>query len=105
MIYHLKATLSIADIGTLMNSIPQEHSLEAYDSFVHLQEAEKTLTPESLKKSFESLELHSETDKEAIVNTVLMLVLEANCRRQLAEKLIDKYLSVEDNTDNEQGSK
>jgi DNA-binding transcriptional MerR regulator len=93
MIYHLKATLSIADIGTLMKAIPQERSLEAYDCFVNLQEAEKTLTPEGLKKSFDGIELHSEADKEAIVNTILMLVLEANCRRQLAERLIDRYLS------------
>ncbi len=91
MIYHLKATLSIADIGSLLNAIPQEKSLEAYDGFVKLQEMEKTLAAEELKASLDKITVHTEGEKETAVMTILMLVLEANCRRQLAEKLIDKF--------------
>lgn len=91
MIYHLKATLSIADIGSLLKAIPQERSLEAYDGFVRLQEMEKNIATEALKSSLDKITIHTENDEETAVMTILMLVLEANCRKQLAEKLIDKY--------------
>ncbi len=91
MIYHLKTTLSIADIGALLKAIPQERSLEAYDGFVKLQEMEKEIAAEELKTSLDKITLHTENEEETVVMTVLMLILEANCRRQLAEKLIDKF--------------
>lgn len=91
MIYHLKTTLSIADIGALLKAVPQERSLEVYDGFVKLQETERNIARDSLRESIETIAVHTEDDKETAVMTILMLVLEANCRRQLAEKLIDKY--------------
>lgn len=91
MIYHLKTTLSIADIASLLKAVPQERTLEAYDGFVRLQKMEKELAAESLKTSIDRIEANTETELETAVMAVLMLILEANCRKQLAEKLIDKY--------------
>ncbi len=91
MIYHLKSTLSIADIGALLKGIPQERSLEAYDGFTKLQEREREISADVLSENVDKITEHTEDEKEAALMTVLMLVLEANCRRMLAEKLIDKY--------------
>ncbi len=91
MIYHLKSTLSIADIGALLKAIPQEQSLEVYDGFTKLQERERQLSADTLNESIDNIIEHTEGEKETALMTVLMLVLEANCRRMLAEKLIDKY--------------
>ena len=91
MIYHLKSTLSIADIGALLKGIPQERSLEAYDGFTKLQEREREVSADVLSENVDKIAEHTEDEKEAALMTVLMLVLEANCRRMLAEKLIDKY--------------
>ena len=91
MIYHLKSAISIADIGTLLNAIPQDKSLEAYDGFTALQEMEKRLSSEMIGKSLDAMELKGREDRETLLMTVFMLILESNCRRQLAEKLIDKY--------------
>ena len=87
----LKPVASIADIGTLLNAIPQDKSLEAYDGFTALQEMEKRLSSEMIGKSLDAMELKGREDRETLLMTVFMLILESNCRRQLAEKLIDKY--------------
>lgn len=91
MIYHLKTILSISDIGLLFKSIPQEKGLEIYDGFVKLQERENELSRKVLEESLENIQLHTEDEKETVLMTIITLVLEANCRRQLAERLIDKY--------------
>jgi DNA-binding transcriptional MerR regulator len=91
MIYHLKMTLSISDIGALLKAIPQEKSLEVYDGFVKLQEAEREMSADILKDSYDKIAGHNMGEEENAVMTVLMLIIEANYRKQLAEKLIDKY--------------
>ncbi len=90
MIYHLKSTLSIADIASLLKAVPEERTLEVYDGFVKLQEAERSIADVTLKEGLDRIDM-PKNDKEAVVMSILMLVLEANCRRQLAEKLIDRY--------------
>lgn len=91
MIYHLKNSLSISDIGLLFKNIPQEKGLEIYDCFVKIQERENELSKELLEKSLENIKLHTEDEKETVLMTVITLALEANYRRQLAERLIDRY--------------
>jgi hypothetical protein len=84
-------TLSISDIGALLKAIPQEKSLEVYDGFVKLQEAEREMSADILKDSYDKIAGHNMGEEENAVMTVLMLIIEANYRKQLAEKLIDKY--------------
>ena len=95
MIYHLKSTLSIADIASLLKAIPQEGGLEVYDGFTKLQERERRLSAATLSESVDKILEHTEDDRETALMTVFMLVLEANCRRMLAEKIIDKYFKEE----------
>ena len=97
MIYHLKTTLSIADIGTLLKAVPQDKTLAVYDGFVKLQEQERIRGSKEMSPDFENIITDADTDKESVVMAVLMLILEANSRKQLAEKLIDRYLKENDN--------
>lgn len=96
MIYHLKNSLSIGDIGLLFKGIPKEKELQVYDGFVKLQERENELSKEVIESSLENIQLHTEDEMETVLMTIITLVLEANCRRQLAERLIDKYFKEQD---------
>lgn len=93
MLYHLKTVLSIGDISALLNAIPSESCLEIYDGFIAMQEQQRLEAYDALKTSTDTVSAaDSEQRRAAAVKAVFALALEADYRKQLAERLIDKML-------------
>lgn len=98
-VYHLKQTLSINDIGKLMNFIGKEEDninyTEIYNNFLAIQKKSST----NLKANFDDM-LHSIEstnsnfdDNEKLFLLVLELISSANIQKRLAEKIIDNYFN------------
>lgn len=98
-VYHLKQTLSINDIGKLMNFIGKEEDninyTEMYNNFLDIQKKSSN----NLKVNFDDM-LHSIEntnsnldDNEKLFLLVLELISSANIQKRLAEKIIDNYFN------------
>lgn len=98
-VYHLKQTLSINDIGKLINFIGKEDDninyTEMYNNFLAIQKK----SSDKLKANFDDM-LHSieSTNSnfdgdEKLFLLVLELILSANMQKRLAEKIIDNYFN------------
>lgn len=105
MIYHLKAILSIKDIGVLFQSALaetnrgiQERKIEQiYAGFIRLQKATQAHLSNSAEgkpdESFYGKEIiadYAEDEMKRIMLT-LALVIRANAEKQLAEQALDSY--------------
>lgn len=98
-VYHLKQTLSINDIGKLMNFLGKEEDsinyIEMYNNFLDIQKK----SSKNLKANFDDM-LHSIEStnsnfdsNEKLFLLVLELISSANIQKRLAEKIIDNYFN------------
>lgn len=95
LIYHLKSILSINDIRTLFNSINiipendgEKNDIEKiYSDFIEFQENQPKIdiSQINLKQSV------SNNDRTSLVSAVIMLVIQAETQKMLAEKIIDTF--------------
>ncbi|MBE6012908.1 DUF1836 domain-containing protein [Anaeropeptidivorans aminofermentans] len=105
MIFHLKYSLSIADIGKLLNSdIIKESGIETiYELFTRAQEAEKShiesvwetahaLAEEEIQRVIGTLNVKNKDELKALL-LILYLSIDAATKKQIAESLIDQYFS------------
>ncbi len=104
IIYHLKSILSINDIKRLLapvtNTIKGSERCEpletVYRYFTALQKFNKDnilINVEVQKKFFEREDIASLKNKEEVVLilTVLLVAIQANTEKRIAEKILDKY--------------
>lgn len=91
LIYHLKSVLSLSDIQLLINRTTESgRIIEAYKSFETMyQEMMNGLENDVMKKYDSVLEGNSDND---VLFVILSLVIEANIKKHLAERLIDNCL-------------
>lgn len=98
-VYHLKQTLSINDIGKLMNFIGKEEDninyTEMYNNFLDIQKKSSKDLKENFDGMLHSIEnTNSDFDgNEKLFLLVLELILSANIQKRLAEKIIDNYFN------------
>lgn len=104
LIYNLKQTLSINDIKSLFSEMPENpHSLKdielekIYQSFSNIKKLQANELHDELSKKIKLIQNNKENfnsqnlDLSQMLITVLSLVNEANIKRRLAEKIIDKF--------------
>lgn len=90
LIYHLKSILSINDIRILFDSInnisdDKNDKLEKiYNSFVEFQKDKSNILNSNLNLN--------NIDDETLILYVIMLVVQAENQKMLAEKIIDNFL-------------
>lgn len=118
LIYHMKSVLSITDIRTLFNSVninltsfneknailhdvhsENEVIEKIYTNFVKFQE-NKTNDIFSVINFEENIE---EDDKTFLILIVIMLAIQAENQKMLAEKIIDTFFTSELQKKNKQG--
>lgn len=98
-VYHLKQTLSINDIGKLMNFIGKEEDninyTEIYNIFLDIQKKSSKNLKENFDDMLHSIEsTNSNFDgNEKLFLLVLELISSANIQKRLAEKIIDNYFN------------
>ncbi len=93
MIYYLKSILSINDIKIFLSKISDDKIEEIYKTFINIQENEKNSLMEDIMYKTKNIILDDNDENTNYLLTVLMLINEAYMRKQLAEKIIDKYLN------------
>lgn len=103
IIYHLKTVFSIHDISLLLKPVTDElnaheHSelLEKiYSGFVHLQKDNQENISDIIAGNYEFVLSHKdkleeyEDEKIKLIMTVLLLSIQANTEKRLAEKILD----------------
>jgi len=95
IIYHLKSALTINDISAVFDYMESEEiSVEnAYKAFAGITKREKSEFAGRAGELLDEAEKNArETDgagKALILNVIMTLIVEANSRSQLAERLID----------------
>ncbi len=103
LIYHLKQTLSLADIKTLFTQLEPEISLdknhytvgpveEIYGAFSQMTQQQRQQIPAFLERCQEQFPLETETPAQLLL-TVLYLTSLADTFTTMAEKLIDRSVS------------
>lgn len=98
-VYHLKQTLSINDIGKLMNFIGKEEDninyTEMYNNFLAIQKKSSNNLKENFDGMLQSIESTNSNfdDDEKLFLLVLELISSANIQKRLAEKIIDNYFN------------
>lgn len=95
-VYHLKQTLSINDIGKLMNFMSENEKdninyTELYNSFLNIQKKSSKKLKVSLDDMLSSIKNAGSNfdDNEKLFLLVLELILSANLQKRLAEKIVD----------------
>ena len=113
LIYNLKPILSIKDIRKLLspilNDIEDEDGLTdiqyLYNTYLRLNETALSNFSVSLAENFKRIKSQpkmeeksdSEWERIMLLLLVVTLVSEANVRKKLAEHIIDKFFTLEDN--------
>lgn len=100
LIYHLKQTLSINDIHSLLSSSVNMPSLDIlYSIFSEIECSELTNFKEHFSTQLNHIEKQTalfnndKKDAGSLFLTVLLLVTQANTQKLLAEKIIDQFFS------------
>jgi len=90
LIYHLKSEITIGDISAVFDYMETEKiSVETvYRAFETITERENREFPDAVEKILEEAE-KPHKDKTLVLLTIIALIVEANSRRMLAERLID----------------
>lgn len=110
LIYNLKQTLSINDIGQLLSPLidtldennKSENLDSIYTAFLNLQKKDIEIFMEDSLKKFESIEDElsqfnsTNIELSKLLLTIFMLVNSANLQKRMAERLIDNYFSSKD---------
>ena len=92
IIYHLKSLLSINDIYKIFEN--SKDSIELlYSNFLDIQKNDFSEFNVEISNQISKLTKNCPDEKTAVCSIILMLINQANMRKQLAEKLIDLYFS------------
>lgn len=105
LIYHLKNIISINDIKTVFNNVEEGGEQSLYDFFTKMQKYDEQRFKEDFSEDFSKLIPEELDEKKAQLFMALMLINQANLRKQAAERLIDKFLSEEKASDEKNGKK
>lgn len=105
MIYHLKNILSINDISKLLSNMNSENTEDIYCEFIKIQENENNKLTNELSDQLKSIntEISKQNDenisddKTDALLAVLILITQAEARKQLAEKIIDDFFGKIEN--------
>jgi len=92
LIYHLKATMTIGDIQTLLKHIGEGGELAAmYDAFTAMQADAAARANEALSQTMDAAEalLPDGSEKAKALAAVLSLSLEAAAKKRMAEQILD----------------
>ncbi len=95
LIYHLKSILSINDIKKILENFKNSTEL-LYSNFIEIQKNNNSELNNELSNHIEKITNICSDEKSAVCSIILMLIHQANIRKQLAEKLIDNYFSESD---------
>jgi len=108
LIYNLKQSLSMGDIKALFNklvlNLQDEKSLkidlpQIYNKFLEVKKYQISYEEEYINSIMDKVEESFGDDEnnehEKLILTVLSLINSANIQRRVAEKIIDKYFSVD----------
>ncbi|MNW50366.1 hypothetical protein D3C74_278170 [compost metagenome] len=93
LIYHLKQTLSIADIKSLFQETLHHEEVnikEVYQGFLDLKQHQSKLIFEHVEKAELGVSKTDHNQREKTLLTILTLVHHANTYKRLAEKMIDQ---------------
>lgn len=93
LIYHLKQTLSIADIKSLFQDSLHHDEVnvqEVYQEFVDLKKHQSKLINEQVQEAELGVSNTEHHPKEKTLLTILILIHHANTYKRLAEKMIDQ---------------
>jgi hypothetical protein len=106
LIYNLKQTISINDIKYLFNEVLENLSTlkdveleKIYQSFTNIKKLQADKLYDELPKKIQLMQNNAEDfnseniDLSQMIITVLSLVNEANVKRRLAEKIIDRFFN------------
>lgn len=102
LIYHLKQTLSISDIESLFSTIASKYKDEdkhnlylknIYDTFTEIQGKESVTFLQDFSEKFESIKNNSSftDDRDKLLITVLLLIVQSNLQKRMAERIIDEF--------------
>lgn len=102
-IYHLKQSLSISDIGSLMNFIVDNDKStnleELYNDFVDIEKNTSTSFIDNLNSKINFIKETNDKNhdrNEKLFLLVIELILSANIEKRMAEKIIDTYFQTDD---------
>ncbi len=92
IIYHLKSLISINDINKIFEN--SKNSIELlYENFLEIQKRDYAAFNTEISEQISKIADKCPNDKTAVCSIILLLINQANMRKQLAEKLIDYYFS------------
>jgi len=95
LIYHLKSILSINDINKIFEN--SKDSIELlYESFLDIQSRNYSDFDSEISEQISKISEKCPDNSIAVCSIILLLINQANMRKQLAEKLIDYYFSESD---------
>lgn len=110
LIYNLKQSLSLSDIGTVFNSIINENEgkentiydiEELYSAFLEMKKTELDSYNNKFHELLSSIEESSKVykkeaaSKKEIILLVFMLIAKANINIRMAEKIVDEFFKTE----------
>lgn len=96
-IYHLKQTLSITDIGKLMNFIINDKDEEIkyneiYNNFLDIEKKSHEEFEVNLSEMLKNIDDKYNSDEKLFL-LVIELILSSNLQKRMAEKIIDNYFN------------
>ncbi|WP_234122237.1 DUF1836 domain-containing protein [Clostridium hydrogenum] len=96
-IYHLKQTLSITDIGKLMNFIIKDKDEEIkyneiYNNFLDIEKKSHAEFEVNLSEMLKNVDDKYNSDEKLFL-LVIELILSSNLQKRMAEKIIDNYFN------------
>lgn len=92
MIYHLKSVLSITDINKILSNIPENDTKNIYDIFTKMQQKENLEFINLIDTQLNNISNENSDEKYGYITIILNLIIQANIRKNLAERLIDNFL-------------
>lgn len=96
-IYHLKQSLSITDIGKLMNFIINDKDEEIkyneiYNNFLDIEKKSHEEFEVNLSEMLKNIDDKYNSDEKLFL-LVIELILSSNLQKRMAEKIIDNYFN------------
>ncbi len=95
--YHMKQTLSMGDIHSLLSPISENDDVETlYKNFLEIQLKEYNEFPKEILKKVDELETQissheDESNHLMIYSIIFFLIIQASMQKKLAETLIDNF--------------
>lgn len=110
LIYNLKQSLSLSDIGTVFNSFVAKNEEnekntynieDMYDKFLKMKQQELKNFSQEFNELFQSIEKNSKglstekSSKSELILLIFMLIVKANINIRMAEKVVDNFFKEE----------